>query len=85
MLSGLLSDTVVMKSPTTTEVDRDIAEWLGQLSGLDPQEYGRRIFASSSAMSAYDSLEKVITTDFKVFNADQLPVWYRSGGSGQFS
>jgi manganese-dependent inorganic pyrophosphatase len=69
MLSGLLSDTVVMKSPTTTEIDREIAEWLGQLSGLDPQEYGRRIFASSSAMSAYDSLEKVITTDFKVFNA----------------
>lgn len=67
MLSGLLSDTVVLKSPTTTEVDREIAEWLGQLSGFDPYEYGRRIFASSSSISAYDSLEKVITTDFKVF------------------
>ncbi|MCD6527307.1 MAG: putative manganese-dependent inorganic diphosphatase [Desulfuromonas sp.] len=69
MLSGLLSDTVVMKSPTTTEIDRDIAEWLGQLSRLDPYEYGRRIFASSSALSAYSSLEKVISTDFKVFAA----------------
>lgn len=69
MLSGLLSDTVVLKSPTTTELDREISDWLGQLSGLDPHEYGRRIFASSSAMSAYASLEKVITTDFKVFAA----------------
>lgn len=67
MLSGLLSDTVVLKSPTTTDVDREIADWLGQLSGFDPHEYGRRIFASSSSISAYDSLEKVITTDFKVF------------------
>jgi manganese-dependent inorganic pyrophosphatase len=71
MLSGLLSDTVVLKSPTTTDVDRQIAEWLGQLSGFDPYEYGRRIFASSSSISAYDSLEKVITTDFKVFNASR--------------
>lgn len=69
MLSGLLSDTVLLKSPTTTAVDREVAEWLGQLSGLDPYEYGRRLFASSSAMSAYASLEKVITTDFKVFSA----------------
>ncbi|MDY0190766.1 MAG: putative manganese-dependent inorganic diphosphatase [Desulfuromonas sp.] len=69
MLSGLLSDTVVLKSPTTTDVDREIAEWLGELSGFDPQEYGRRIFASSSSISAYDSLEKVITTDFKVFTS----------------
>ncbi len=69
MLSGLLSDTVVLKSPTTTDIDREISQWLGQLSGLDPYEYGQRIFASSSAMSAYDSLEEVITTDFKVFTA----------------
>lgn len=69
MLAGLLSDTVVLKSPTTTSVDRDIADWLGQLSGLDPHEFGRRIFASSCSLSAYDSLEKVISTDFKVFTA----------------
>ncbi len=74
MLSGLLSDTVVLKSPTTTDVDREIADWLGQISGLDPYEYGKRIFASSSAISAYDSLVQVIITDFKVFSA----------GRGQF-
>ncbi len=71
MLAGLLSDTVVMKSPTTTDVDREIANWLGTLAGLDPYEFGRRIFASSSAMSVYDSLKEVITTDFKVFGSEK--------------
>ena len=69
MLAGLLSDTIVLKSPTTTDIDRQIAFWLGQHSGLDPYEFGQRIFSSSSAISAYASLTDVITSDFKVFQA----------------
>jgi manganese-dependent inorganic pyrophosphatase len=69
MLAGLLSDTIVLKSPTTTDIDRQIAFWLGQHSGLDPYEFGQRIFSSSSAISAYETLRDVITTDFKVFQA----------------
>jgi len=69
MLAGLLSDTIVLKSPTTTDVDRQIAFWLGQHSGLDAYEFGQRIFSSSSAISAYDTLTDVITSDFKVFQA----------------
>lgn len=69
MLAGLLSDTIVLKSPTTTDIDRQIAFWLGQHSGLDPYEFGQRIFSSSSAISAYDTLTDVITSDFKVFQA----------------
>lgn len=69
MLAGLLSDTIVLKSPTTTDIDRQIAFWLGQHSGLDPYEFGQRIFSSSSTISAYDTLSEVITSDFKVFEA----------------
>jgi manganese-dependent inorganic pyrophosphatase len=69
MLAGLLSDTIVLKSPTTTDIDRQIAFWLGQHSGLDAYEFGQRIFSSSSAISAYDTLADVITSDFKVFQA----------------
>ncbi|MBN2644044.1 MAG: putative manganese-dependent inorganic diphosphatase [Desulfuromonadaceae bacterium] len=69
MLAGLLSDTVVLKSPTTTEIDRQMAVWLGEKSGLDPQEFGQRIFSATSAISAYGSLAEVVTADFKVFQS----------------
>lgn len=69
MLAGLLSDTVLLKSPTATAIDRDMADWLGRCSGLDPQEFGQRIFSATSAMSAYSSLEQVVLSDFKQFEA----------------
>ncbi len=71
MLAGLLSDTVMLKSPTTTEVDREIALWLGELSGLDPLDFGRRIFAAGSALSAYPSVRQLILTDFKEYAAGE--------------
>lgn len=78
MLAGLLSDTVILKSPTTTEVDREIAHWLGGLTGLDPQEFGRRIFSAGSALAAYPSVRQLILADFKEYTAGE-----RSFGVGQ--
>jgi manganese-dependent inorganic pyrophosphatase len=67
MLAGLLSDTVILKSPTTTAVDREIARWLGELSGLDPEDFGRRIFQAGSALAAYPSRRELVLSDFKEF------------------
>lgn len=78
MLAGLLSDTVILKSPTTTEVDREIAHWLGSLTGLDPQEFGRRIFSAGSALAAYPSVRQLLLADFKEYSAGE-----RSFGVGQ--
>ena len=69
MLAGLLSDTVILKSPTTTEVDREMARWLGDLSKIDPQEFGQRIFAAGSALAAYPSVRHLIQADFKEYEA----------------
>lgn len=71
MLAGLLSDTVLLKSPTTTEIDREIAGWLGGLSGLDPVDFGRRIFAAGSALAAYPSVRHLILADFKEYEAGE--------------
>jgi manganese-dependent inorganic pyrophosphatase len=69
MLAGLLSDTVILKSPTTTDTDREIARWLGDLSRLDPQEFGQRIFSAGSALAAYPSIRHLILADFKEYGA----------------
>ena len=74
MLAGLLSDTVILKSPTTTDLDRELALWLEQKAGVDHLDFGREIFAASSGLARYGSPEKAITTDFKTF----------TGGSGAF-
>ncbi|MBE0595829.1 MAG: putative manganese-dependent inorganic diphosphatase [Desulfuromonadales bacterium] len=71
MLAGLLSDTVILKSPTTTASDRELARWLGSLSGFDPAEFGQRIFAAGSALAAYPSVRQLILTDFKEYQAGE--------------
>ncbi len=69
MLAGLLSDTVILKSPTTTDIDRELALWLGEISGLDPQEFGQRIFSAGSALAAYPSPRHLLLADFKEYEA----------------
>ncbi len=72
LLAGILSDTVILKSPTTTPRDRDTVVWLEALAGLDHGTFGREIFSACSGLSGYGSPEKVITTDFKAFSAGDV-------------
>ena len=67
LLAGLLSDTVILKSPTTTEVDRKLVPWLELISGLDHQEFGSQLFASGSPMASGVPARKLILTDFKEY------------------
>jgi len=69
MLAGMMSDTVILKSPTTTQIDREMATWLGRLAGLDPAEFGRRIFGAGSALAAYPTTRALVLGDFKEYTA----------------
>lgn len=68
LLAGILSDTVMLKSPTTTPSDRSTVAWLETLSGLSLEEFGRDIFAASSSLNNYGSAERVVEADFKLFS-----------------
>lgn len=78
MLAGLLSDTVLLKSPTTTDVDRELIVWLEKCSGLDALDFGRQMFQAGSTLAAYPSIEALLTADFKEYEVDG-----RSFGVGQ--
>ena len=67
LLAGLLSDTVILKSPTTTEIDRQLVPWLEKLSGLDHREFGSKLFAAGSPMASGAPARKLIFTDFKEY------------------
>jgi len=68
LLSAVLTDTVLLKSPTTTETDRRIVEKLAGIAGVEPLEFGMEVFRSRSAGSVF-SAQQVVTSDIKEYRA----------------
>ena len=66
MLSGILSDTVMFRSPTCTDIDREMADWLSELAGVDLDAYGLDMFRNSSTV-ADRSDDSLLSTDMKEF------------------
>lgn len=69
LLGAMLTDTVIMKSPTTTPLDCEIIERTAKLVGVDPVEYGLSIFKCRSN-PAEIPVEKIIGADAKEFPLD---------------
>jgi manganese-dependent inorganic pyrophosphatase len=66
LLAAVLSDTVILNSPTTTDRDRAVIEHLGGLLGVDPLEYGREMFRSTSDVSQISPAD-LVTRDAKSY------------------
>lgn len=66
LLSGLLSDTVVLNSPTTTDLDRELAPWLAGIAGVEIETYGHDLFAAGSETNAL-SAQEIIGKDRKQY------------------
>ncbi|MFM8538884.1 MAG: putative manganese-dependent inorganic diphosphatase [Planctomycetaceae bacterium] len=66
MASGIISDTLHLRSPTTTDVDRDVLAWLGAQCGIDLAEHAREFFAVGSALRS-KAPGDVIREDCKEF------------------
>ncbi|MFT3960823.1 putative manganese-dependent inorganic diphosphatase [Propionivibrio sp.] len=66
MLSGLLSDTMLLRSPTTTPEDRLYAPELARLAGVDLQEYGTLMLSLTASLKQTDPLQ-MVTGDFKEY------------------
>jgi manganese-dependent inorganic pyrophosphatase len=71
LLGGLISDTVLFRSPTSTPRDRRVAAELAERAQVDPEELGRQLFAVASDLSQRSPRE-IVTTDFKEFRLDDL-------------
>ena len=66
MASGIISDTLFLKSPTTTEVDRTILEWLRQRCSIDLDEFAQTFFEIGSALRT-STPDGVVQEDCKEF------------------
>lgn len=66
LLAAILSDTVILNSPTTTERDREVVEWLEDMLELDAKEFGMEMFEASSDVSSLSAGE-IINRDAKEY------------------
>jgi manganese-dependent inorganic pyrophosphatase len=77
LLAGLLSDTLILTSPTTTDRDKKAADRLGRwalvkngpLAGESIQSFGKQILDAGAGLSSRNP-DEVVSTDLKVYEAD---------------
>lgn len=79
MLSGILSDTLILSSPTTTEIDKQAVSELSKIAGVDYKEYGLNMLKAGSSLKG-KTKEEVLYTDYKTY-----PVGDQKIGLGQLS
>ena len=66
MLSAILSDTLLLTSPTTTEDDKFVAVKLANIAKVDIDKYGLEMLKAASSIEG-KSVEELINTDFKSY------------------
>ncbi|MCL2806600.1 MAG: putative manganese-dependent inorganic diphosphatase [Coriobacteriia bacterium] len=71
LLSAVLTDTVILKSPTTTQTDREQAAALAQIAGVKVQEFGYEVFTHRGSGGEI-SVDKLVGTDAKEFQIGEV-------------
>lgn len=66
MAAAIVSDTVMFKSPTCTQLDRDLACRMARIANVSLEDLGQLVFSASSAENR--SAEELLKTDFKEFH-----------------
>lgn len=79
LCAAILSDTVIFKSPTCTQIDREMAEKLAQIAGINAEEFGISMFKQSSSLSKMEP-SQIVKTDLKEFAMGEFSI-----GIGQVS
>ncbi|MBD3230037.1 MAG: putative manganese-dependent inorganic diphosphatase [Candidatus Lokiarchaeota archaeon] len=67
MLGALLSDTLLLTSPTTTDIDRVAANVLADIAGVEISEFGPKMIEASTSIAGR-SLDEIFNADLKVFS-----------------
>jgi manganese-dependent inorganic pyrophosphatase len=68
LLGAVLSDTVILNSPTTTDRDRAVIDYLEQVLAVDAEAFGREMFERTSNLSRVP-VEEIVARDAKEYDA----------------
>ena len=73
MLSGIISDTLLFRSPTTTSKDKEAVFELSKIANVDYEKYGMEMLKAGSSLKN-KTKEEVLYSDFKNFNVNNKKV-----------
>ena len=68
MCAAILSDTLVFRSPTCTQVDKSTALILAEIAQIDVEEFAQKMFEAGSNF-ANKTEEEILNQDFKIFHS----------------
>lgn len=73
LAAGLISDTLNLTSPTTTQLDRDLLAWLTGLAGVQADQFAAEFFAAGSLL-IHGAVREIIESDRKEFTESERRV-----------
>ena len=71
MISGILSDTLILKSPTTTSLDIEVVKELNKICKLKINEYGLEMFKSGTSLVGMN-INDILNLDSKTFKNNDI-------------
>ena len=71
LLAAIISDTLLFRSPTFTDCDREAAEALQKIAGIDPEKFAVKMFSAGSQLKGKTDAE-ILHQDFKKFSAGKV-------------
>ena len=66
LMAGIISDTLLLNSPTTTILEKDLLKWLEPKAKITSKKLSNIIFSSGSVI-LNETCEKIIKTDCKIY------------------
>ena len=69
LISGILSDTLILKSPTATDKDREAVSSLSNILGINYEEYGMNLLKAGTSLDGM-SKEDVLYNDYKLYTVN---------------
>ena len=79
LCSAIISDTLMFRSPTCTQMDRMAAEALADIAGIGIEEHAKGMFQAGSNFKA-KTADEILNQDFKTFSTEEMEF-----GVGQLS
>lgn len=70
LLSAIISDTLMFRSPTCTALDKSVAEALAQIAGIDIETHAKNMFHAGSDFKN-KTTEEIFYQDFKIFHTEE--------------
>lgn len=71
MMSAIISDTLLLKSPTTTEDDKKALKELAEIAEIDYNTYGMDMLKAGTDLSSF-SIEEILSLDAKAINLKEV-------------